>query len=190
MYVKKYPVAILRMKNNVLFRNFILLVILCSNLACDQLSKNIARDELRYDEQIKLLGDRLTLVKVENTGAFLSFGDSMPEGLRFLFLTLLPIVVLAAGVYYLFSNKYLPNTYAVGLCFVIGGGAGNVYDRLLHGSVTDFLHLDLGLFQTGVFNFADVSIMLGMVLLFYQVMFKKTAGVTDQDTVKPHVDVL
>jgi signal peptidase II len=65
-----------------------------------------------------------------------------------------------------------------------------VYDRLLHGSVTDFLHLDLGLFQTGVFNFADVSIMLGMVLLLYQVLIKKTAGVTDQDTVKPHTDVL
>jgi signal peptidase II len=190
LYVKKYPVATLSMNNNVFFRNFILLIILCSNLACDQLSKNIARDELRYHEQIKLLGDRLTLVKVENTGAFLSFGDSMPEGLRFLFLTLLPLVVLAAGLYYLFSNKYLPKTYAVGLCFVIGGGAGNVYDRLLHGSVTDFLHLDLGLFQTGVFNFADVSIMLGMVLLLYQVLIKKTAGVTDQDTVKPHTDVL
>jgi signal peptidase II len=178
------------MKNNVFFRNFVLLIILCSNLACDQLSKYIARETLSYNEQIKLLGDRLTLVKVENTGAFLSLGDSAPEWIRFLFLTLLPLLVLSAGMFYLFSHRHLPKTYAVGLCFVIGGGAGNIYDRLLHGSVTDFLHLELGLFQTGVFNLADVSIMLGMVMLLYQIVMKKTLVVTDEDNVKPHADVL
>jgi signal peptidase II len=190
LYVKKYPIATTRMKNKVFLRNIILSIILCSNLACDQLSKNVAREALSYHAQIKLLGDRLTLVKVENTGAFLSFGDSLPEWFRFLFLILLPLVVLAAGMFYLFSNRYLPKTYAVGLCFVIGGGAGNIYDRLLHGSVTDFLHLDLGLFETGVFNFADVSIMLGMVMLLYQVVLKRKVVETDQDTAKSQADVL
>jgi len=178
------------MRNSVFFRNIILLIILCSNLACDQWSKSIARSELRYDEQIKLLNDRLTLVKVENTGAFLSFGDSMPEWVRFVFLSLFPLMVLAAGMYYLFSNKHLPKTYAVGLCFVIGGGAGNIYDRLLHGSVTDFLHLDLGIFQTGVFNLADVSIMLGMLMLLCQTFIKRTVVSSGQDTVERHADVL
>jgi signal peptidase II len=178
------------MKNKVFLRNIILFIILCCNLAFDQWSKHVARETLRYNEQIKLLDDRLTLVKVENTGAFLSFGDSMPEWMRFLFLTLIPLLVLAAGMFYLFSNRHLPKTYAVGLCFVIGGGAGNIYDRLLHGSVTDFLHLDLGLFQTGVFNLADVSIMLGMVMLLYHIVIKKTVVVTNEDTVKPHADVL
>jgi signal peptidase II len=178
------------MRNKVFFRNLMLLMILCSNLACDQLSKNMARTGIQAHQRIKLLDDRLTLLKVENTGAFLSFGDAMPEALRFLFLSLLPIVVLSAGLYYLFSHQHLPKTYAVGLCFVIGGGAGNIYDRLLHGSVTDFLHLDVGFFQTGVFNLADVSIMLGMLMLLYQVFVKKTRVAANQDAVKPHADIL
>ena len=190
MYVKKYPIANLGMKNKVFLRNIVFIIILCFNLAFDQWSKNVARETLRYEEQIKLLDNRLTLVKVENLGAFLSFGDSMPEWLRFLLLTLLPLLVLAAGMYHLFSNRNLPTTYAIGLCFVIGGGAGNIYDRILHGSVTDFLHLDFGLFQTGVFNLADVSIMLGMLMLLCQIFIKRTVVSRHQDTAEPHADVL
>ena len=53
----------------------------------------------------------------------------------------------------------------IGMCFLIGGGIGNIIDRLLYGSVTDFLHIDFGLFRTGIFNLADVSIMVGIGIL-------------------------
>jgi signal peptidase II len=53
----------------------------------------------------------------------------------------------------------------VGAAFVIGGGIGNLYDRIMFGSVTDFLHIDFVIFQTGIFNFADVSIMIGMAMI-------------------------
>ena len=53
----------------------------------------------------------------------------------------------------------------IGMCFLIGGGIGNIIDRLLYGSVTDFLHIDFGLFRTGIFNLADVSIMIGIGIL-------------------------
>jgi signal peptidase II len=59
----------------------------------------------------------------------------------------------------------MPEVLLIGWCFVIGGGTGNLYDRIIHGSVTDFLHLDLRLFQTGIFNMADVSIMTGMFII-------------------------
>ena len=55
----------------------------------------------------------------------------------------------------------------IGLSFIIGGGIGNIYDRIVHGSVTDFLHIDLGLFRTGIFNMADVSIMVGMGIVLF-----------------------
>ena len=61
----------------------------------------------------------------------------------------------------------------IGLCFVIGGGVGNLLDRIVYGSVTDFLYLKFGIFQTGIFNMADVSIMTGMFLVFLQFFFKK-----------------
>ncbi|MDO8994488.1 MAG: signal peptidase II, partial [Daejeonella sp.] len=73
------------------------------------------------------------------------------------------------------------NLQIVGWCFVIGGGTGNLYDRIVHGSVTDFLHLDLGLFQTGIFNLADVSIMIGMfIILTGQFFYKKEESLTLQ----------
>jgi signal peptidase II len=51
------------------------------------------------------------------------------------------------------------------MCFLIGGGIGNIYDRIKFGSVTDFLHIDFILFRTGIFNLADVSIMIGIGIL-------------------------
>ncbi|HNQ27919.1 MAG TPA: signal peptidase II, partial [Aquaticitalea sp.] len=49
---------------------------------------------------------------------------------------------------------------------IIGGGIANVYDRIVYGSVTDFFHIDLGgVFKTGIFNVADMSVSFGMILL-------------------------
>jgi signal peptidase II len=61
----------------------------------------------------------------------------------------------------------------IGASFVIGGGIGNMIDRILHGSVTDFLHLKIGSFQTGIFNMADVSIMIGMAFLIYTSLVRR-----------------
>ena len=49
-----------------------------------------------------------------------------------------------------------------------------MYDRIIYGSVTDFLHIDFVIFQTGIFNLADVSIMAGMFLILIQSFRKKT----------------
>ena len=71
----------------------------------------------------------------------------------------------------------------VALGFAIGGGIGNIYDRVVHGSVTDFLHIDLVIFQTGIFNMADVSLMVGMGLFLIQSFWHRnqtTAYNTDQ----------
>ena len=66
-----------------------------------------------------------------------------------------------------------PVISAVALSFAIGGGIGNIYDRIIHGSVTDFMHIDFGFFETGIFNMADVSIMVGMLLFLVQSYLKK-----------------
>ena len=154
--------------------NFILLLLIVAlNVGCDQVSKIIVRQKVDYNENISLIKNHLTLTKVENTGAFLSMGDELPEIVRFTLLSLMPIVVLGFGFYYLFTNPTLPVGIQLGICFLIGGGIGNIYDRLKFGSVTDFLHIDFGIFRTGVFNFADVSIMIGIGILLIQSFKKK-----------------
>jgi len=146
----------------------LLILILFLNVVVDQVSKLIARREIDYYEHIPLIKNFFTLTKVENTGAFLSLGDNMPYALRLVILSGLPIIVLGFGLYYLFSHKNLPKSMQIAICFLIGGGIGNLYDRIVHGSVTDFMHMDFQIFQTGVFNFADISIMIGVGILLVQ----------------------
>lgn len=148
-----------------ILRICLLFFLIAINFGCDQVSKIIVRQKIDYYENISLIKDHVTLTKVENTGAFLSMGDSLPDAVRFMILSLMPIGVLLFGLYFLFTQTNLPRMMQVGLGFLLGGGIGNIYDRLKFGSVTDFLHIDFGLFRTGIFNFADVSIMVGIGLL-------------------------
>ncbi len=161
--------------------NAMIILIIMLNLAFDQISKIIVRNEVGNHEIIKLFGHWFTITKVENTGAFLSAGSALPELIRIILLSVFPIIFLAYGLYMLLVKRVMSNLQVVGWCFVIGGGTGNLYDRIVHGSVTDFLHLDLGLFQTGIFNLADVSIMIGMfIILTGQFFYKKEESLTLQ----------
>ena len=152
------------MKNNNI-RYFLILLMVALNTGCDQVSKIIVRDKVDYHEQISIIDNHFILTKVENTGAFLSAGNELPYAIRFIVLSILPVIVLGFGLYYLLVKQNLPKIMQIGMCFLIGGGIGNIIDRLLYGSVTDFLHIDFGLFRTGIFNFADVSIMIGIGIL-------------------------
>ena len=146
---------------------FIIAVVML-NIGCDQVSKHIVRERIGYDQNINFLTSHFTLTKVENAGAFLSLGDHIASTIKFILLTLIPFLVLAAGLIYLFTKKSIAKVPLIAACFIIGGGIGNIYDRLLYGSVTDFMHIGFGVFQTGIFNMADVSVMVGVLgLLAY-----------------------
>jgi len=147
------------------FRMFLILLMLASNIGCDQISKNIAREKLDYHDQITLLNGHLTLIKVENTGAFLSLGNSLPQPLKLILLGIIPLTALAIALVYVCTKRRMSGMRIAGMCFLIGGGVGNIADRMIYGSVTDFLHLNFGVLQTGIFNMADVSIMTGLAFI-------------------------
>ena len=153
------------MKKQRILRTLFIMAILIVNIGCDQISKNIVRKTIDYNEQISLIDRFLILTKIENTGAFLSMGNTLSEPLRILLLIILPVIILGFVVIFLLTKKGLSKFTVLGLCFAVGGGIGNIYDRFVYGSVTDFLHIDFVLFQTGIFNMADVSIMIGMFVM-------------------------
>lgn len=157
-------------------RNLIIVLILCSTISCDQVSKIIVRKHVAEYAQIRLIKHYFTLTKVENTGAFLSLGTTLPQPLKILLLVFLPLLALGFALVYLFTKTTLSSMRIVGICFIIGGGIGNIYDRLVYGSVTDFLHIDLGIVQTGIFNIADVAVMAGVILLFLETSIKRARG--------------
>jgi signal peptidase II len=155
-------------KSDRLVRNIAIVLVLVANIGCDQISKNAIRKNVGFYQTIHVIRDYVTITYVENTGAFLSIGSTLPGTWKVIVLSVVPLVALLIGIVYLLMKKNLTWLSALALSFAIGGGIGNIYDRLIHGSVTDFMHINFGLFQTGIFNMADVSIMTGMFIFLYQ----------------------
>jgi len=153
------------MKINRFLRTTVILLILALNIGCDQVSKVIVRHKLDYYDRIEFLNQHITLTRVENTGAFLSAGDSLSKPFKIIFLNLLPLVAIVFGLFFILTKTSLDRAILFGLILVIGGGIGNLYDRVVHGSVTDFMHINFVIFQTGVFNVADLSITTGVFIM-------------------------
>lgn len=161
------------MKSSGLMRFALILALITVNIGCDQYSKSIVREKVAYHENIELIEDYFILTKVENTGALLSLGSTLSPRVKKVVLLLLPTIMLLFLLIFVLIKAELDQQVVIGLCFIVGGGIGNIFDRYIYGSVTDFLHIDLGLLQTGVFNMADVSVMVGTALVIAN-GFKKT----------------
>ena len=159
---------------NKMTRLILLILVIGGNVGCDQVTKNVAREQLDYGSAISIIDPFLTLVKVENTGAFLSLGNGLSESYRVGLLILVPSLILILVFVYAMRSNSISRYGIIGLGFIVGGGIGNMIDRILLGSVTDFLHMDFVLFRTGIFNAADVSIMVGMFLLLFQSFFHRS----------------
>ncbi len=100
----------------------------------------------------------LNLRPVENRGAAFSmlWGQSLA-------LTLLTALLIAGVVGWLLARPGASRLARAGLWLIVGGGLGNLYDRLAAGGVTDFL--DLAFVRFAVFNVADVCICAGAALV-------------------------
>ncbi|MDR2918375.1 MAG: signal peptidase II [Tannerella sp.] len=161
------------MKTNKLLKSLFIIVLLIANVSCDQISKNIVRQKIEYNTQINVISNYLILTKVENTGAFLGLGDTIPRPLYKLLMIAFPLIVIGYALFYLIKKDTLSILFITGVSFMIGGGLGNIYDRILHGSVTDFLYFDFVLFHTGVVNMADISVTAGFCILLYDLYFNR-----------------
>ena len=162
------------MLNNKVRHILITLIVLLS-ISIDQISKIWVRNNFESYNETSIIGDIFTLIKVENTGAFLGMGSELSETLRILLLIVLPIIVLISITIYTYIDKTLDKISIIGFSLIIGGGIGNIFDRIVYGSVTDFLYLDFGgIFKTGIFNIADLSVTTGMILILIS-SFKKNS---------------
>ncbi len=152
--------------------SIILLVIL--NIGCDQLSKNAVRKNIAYQEHIQLINDNFILTKVENKGAMLGFGSDLSPILKIIFLQGLPIIILLVLLFRILQKPKMNKWLVFAFACVIGGGIGNLIDRIAHGQVTDFFHINLGFIKTGIFNMADVSVTMGvLMILFLSIRYRK-----------------
>ena len=161
----------------------LVLAIIIGNVILDQATKSWATASLQHVPPETYWGGFFRLTYVENTGAFLSGGSSLPEGIRYWVLSIFPTLLLLGLMYYTMFSKALNKWQIIGLAFIVGGGLSNIYDRLLYGRVVDFMNMGLGELRTGIFNFADVSIMVGLAIMLPFAFRKPTAAPEPADEV-------
>lgn len=145
-------------------------VVLCC-VGCDQLTKEIAKQNLKGKDILSWGQNIFRLQYAENPGAWLSLGAAWPNSVRFWVFIVLPAAVLCGLMFTgAFTNKLSrSHLELLALSLLVGGGWGNLLDRIgREGHVVDFLNLGIGSLRTGIFNVADVLIMIGVggLLLF------------------------
>lgn len=140
--------------------------VLASCVGCDHAAKQVATEWLGAGPGLVLLGGFVQLELVHNPGAFLSLGAGLPETVRQLLLMgAVPLLLVGVGVF-VWRSAANTSLQVVALGLVTGGGLANWLDRVMDdGAVTDFVSLGIGALRTGIFNLADVAIVLGVLLL-------------------------
>jgi signal peptidase II len=140
----------------------VIIAALLGTIGCDRVTKHVATSMAGMPWK-SYLADTVWLGYAENPGGFLSLGAGLPEGIRTLIFTgATGLMLVAVTVYALWRGVH--GLAAIGLTLFVAGGASNWIDRALRGSVVDFLHVGIGSVRTGVFNVADVAILLGVAL--------------------------
>jgi signal peptidase II len=141
-----------------------LLALVSTTIGCDQVSKHLAATHLIGVPRQSFLGDVLRLEYAENTGGFLSLGAGLPSWVRTALFTVGTGILLVACAIAAFRPGW-QGTPLFGLALVFAGGSSNLVDRAVRGSVIDFLNVGVGSVRTGIFNVADMAVMLGVGLL-------------------------
>ena len=136
-----------------------------SVLVLDQWTKHLAETTLAGQPPLTVVPRFLDLVHVENTGVAFGLFAAGSSSLGVLALTLLGMVALALVLYYFWRTPENNRVVLFSLALILGGAIGNLMDRVMSGSVTDFIDVYVGTHHWPTFNVADSAISIGIVLL-------------------------
>ena len=143
----------------------------------DRVTKMLAETYVSGRQDIIKIGDLdiLYFTLTHNTGAaFSSFSG------KTVMLSVFTVIALAAMVVYFYRSKARNTFKTVSMAMIVGGGLGNLYDRIVFGRVTDFINLFPFNF---VFNFADICVVLGAIMLMIDMIFleKEPSGSAENE---------
>jgi signal peptidase II len=129
---------------------------LCGVFIIDQIIKTIFLEGFRWN------GDYFSLILTYNKGVAFSMFAFLDEYLKYIQL----LLIFAVGCY-LYFEKLFFKEHALAISLIAGAALGNVFDRFIHGGVVDYFFWHYG-FEFAVFNFADVMIDVGVVLILWR----------------------
>lgn len=134
-------------------------------LVADQVSKYVVEKSITIGARHEIIPGLVNLVRTSNAGVAFGLGaDSTAPWMG-------PVLILFSGavimllVWLLATNRAGGALGQWGLALILGGAAGNVLDRVLRRSVTDFIDFHVGEHHWYTFNLADSAIVLGAALV-------------------------
>lgn len=145
----------------------------------DQIIKYFVIQNLRPVHSVTAIPHILDLTYVENRGV--AFG--MLKDNRWIFVAFTSVVIIAF-IYLLIKYGNTSKLFSISAMLIIGGGIGNLIDRIFFGFVVDYLSLS---FFPPVCNFADYCISAGTVLLVIYLLFYSDLGDDKKKKVKEEI---
>ncbi|MEQ1727050.1 MAG: signal peptidase II [Vicinamibacterales bacterium] len=134
-------------------------------VALDQFTKWLVRMRVPIHDSVEVIPNLLNITHVRNTGAAFGFLNGVDFPGKTLVIAVVAMVALVGVALYsgTLSNQQLLPRLAMAL--IIGGAAGNLIDRIVIGSVVDFVDAYWGTFHFWAFNVADSAITIGVALM-------------------------
>ncbi|WP_228716873.1 signal peptidase II [Billgrantia pellis] len=139
-------------------------------VALDLATKALMSSLLSYGQPMEVL-PFFNLTLLHNTGAAFSFLAGHPGWQRWFF-ALVGIGACIGLTVWMSRLKADEPLLGASLALVIGGALGNLYDRLVHGYVVDFLSFHVAGWYYPAFNVADIGITLGAIGLIWESLFE------------------
>ena len=129
----------------------------------DQITKAVTRSTMMLGESKPIIKNFFHFTYVTNDG--MAFGLNFPGGIYF-FTSVSLLMTVFLG-WYFWQQKESDLTLRLSLALILAGAIGNLIDRVLFGTVVDFFDFMIGSYHWYIFNVADASVTIGMVLYIY-----------------------
>jgi len=138
-------------------------------LVLDQLSKAVASASLEYASPV-VVTSFFNWTLLHNTGAAFSF-LSNAGGWQRGFFSHIAVAISLVIIVWMARLPASARRQLVAMALVLGGALGNLWDRILHGFVVDFIQLHYGGYYWPAFNIADSAICVGAAILIIDSLF-------------------
>jgi signal peptidase II len=131
----------------------------------DQVTKAVVRRALTVHESVTIVPGLLDFTHVRNTGAVFGFLNEVDFPLKTTVIAVVATAALVGVALYAAQLAHDQLLARLGLALIIGGAGGNLIDRLLAGSVVDFIDVYWHSWHFWAFNVADSAITLGVAAM-------------------------
>ena len=139
----------------------------------DRVTKDLIKTHLSLWDAWSIIPGLFNIVHTENPGIAFGMLANLANPWRNLFLIGFSTLVLAIISAVLLRMGSQGQVLRMGLALVMGGALGNLFDRIVHGTVTDFVELHIGEHYFPAFNVADSAITIGACLLLLDMWYSK-----------------